>query len=77
MTLNRSHKGNWPRPMATMFLTDQIRFSNFDRRSFSDHFYQIIFNSDHRFHRSRFLSLCYRDKPRPLAVMLFDGSNLF
>ena len=42
------HKGKWPCPLVAMYFDGQICFSYFSR-SFSDHFYQIIFNSDHRF----------------------------
>ena len=37
---------NW-RP----FFTDQLIFSYFCRRFYSDNFYKIILNSDYRFHR--------------------------
>ena len=41
-----------PRPMAAIFLTDQISSSFlFCRGSPSDHLFQIIFNSDHWFQR--------------------------
>ena len=60
MTLNGSHeigkfiRENGHAPWWPCFLTDQICISNFGKRSFSDHFYQIILNSEHRFHRGRF-----------------------
>ena len=38
-------------PPGWHVLMDQLRLSYFDRRSFSDHFYQIIFNSDPWSHR--------------------------
>ena len=49
------------------FLMDQICLCYFYRRSSSDHFYQIILNSDHQF-QERVFSFCYHDKPRPLVV---------
>ena len=65
MTLNRSHeKGSqWElagyAPWQPCFLTDQIQLSYFGR-SFSDHFNQIILNSDHQFNRRFFKPLLSR-----------------
>ena len=42
-------------------------FSCFVRRSFSDNFYQIILNSDHRFHRTRFCKSLLSQKATPTA----------
>ena len=47
-------------PWWPCFLTDQISSSYFCSRSPSDHFCQIIFNSDHWFQR-RFLKFSHRD----------------
>ena len=47
------HNRNRPRTLAAMFLTDQIHFSYFWRRSPSGYFYKIILNSENGF---KFLS---------------------
>ena len=41
-------------PGGHVFLTDQISFSYFCRGSPNNHFYQIIFNSDHWFQKMMF-----------------------
>ena len=80
MTLNRSHDiGTWETchaPWWSCFLKDQICFSFFGRRSFSDHFYQIILNNDHWFQRG-LLSLYFDDKSRPVAPMLFQRIKFY
>ena len=57
MNLNRSHeigtKVKLATPQAAMLFGRSNLFYLFDR-SFCDHSYQIILNSDHRFHRSIF-----------------------
>ena len=67
------HKGNCLFLLVDMFLTIQIRFSYFCRRSSSAHFYQIILNSDHRFQWRRLLKIVLLMDQMPLA--LFRGSS--
>ena len=64
---------------SSMFLTDQICFSYFCRRSPSDYFYQITFITyfwilTTGLRAEDLQSFCFHNKPRPLAVMFFDGS---
>ena len=76
MTLNHSHeigtKGNWSRPLVAMYFDGQFCFSYFGRRSFSDHFYQIILNSDHWFQKRGSSKFLLSSKPCPLDHISFS-----
>ena len=48
------HKGNWPGPLAAIFYWIELVSVIYFERSSSDHFYQIIFDSDYRFRREDF-----------------------
>ena len=57
----------WP-----YFLTDQIRFNYFCKRSSSDLFYQIILNSEEKIFKGLITALSHA-----LVGHVFDGSNFF
>ena len=57
-------------PWRPSFLTNQICFSYFCRRLHSDHFFQIVFKSDHCFRGEAVTAL-----RSPLGSHVFYGSN--
>ena len=56
-----------------IFLTNQTRLSLYCRMSLSKHSSQMVLNSDHWITD---VTVSSEYQPRPLAAIVFDGSNL-